>query len=344
MAIPTVRMVLIHTGKILKGTYQQFTTDDLKKMEKAAGFVLNPCTEYGVYGDNYESHYPLLYSQMQQLSRNTFYVGLPPINASDNYGHSDCNKDYSLLSNFITRVVEDVAKMKAEGTLKGSFKGFYFTTERVFGTVDATSPTSNPMVKLMNDLSSLIRKTHKKQFIWAPYLGYNDTYYAINENIGIIANRTNIFNYIFLQSGYYFKDDPKRGEIPIQNLGLAIKSAKNNAMYNFKNDDRQYIISATPVSEKKTSSTIIGIDIEVEDSLYWELCDKSLTAQERTFKKNYANSCLKYSSLFVSGTCPFLFYAGSYSGIIDCNLYETINGFYENGLVKYPTIRPEHKS
>ena len=57
MAIPTVRMVLIHTGKILKGTYQQFTTDELKKMEKAAGFILNPCTEYGVYGDNYESHY-----------------------------------------------------------------------------------------------------------------------------------------------------------------------------------------------------------------------------------------------------------------------------------------------
>ncbi len=40
MAIPTVRMVLIHTGKILKGTYQQFTTDELKK-DKAAGLFLN---------------------------------------------------------------------------------------------------------------------------------------------------------------------------------------------------------------------------------------------------------------------------------------------------------------
>lgn len=40
MAIPTVRMVLIHTGKILKGTYQQFTTDELKK-DKAGGLFLN---------------------------------------------------------------------------------------------------------------------------------------------------------------------------------------------------------------------------------------------------------------------------------------------------------------
>jgi len=39
MAIPTVRMVLIHTGKILKGTYQQFTTDELKK-DKAAWLIL----------------------------------------------------------------------------------------------------------------------------------------------------------------------------------------------------------------------------------------------------------------------------------------------------------------
>ncbi len=40
MAIPSVRMVLIHIGKILKGTYQQFTTDELKK-DKAGGLFLN---------------------------------------------------------------------------------------------------------------------------------------------------------------------------------------------------------------------------------------------------------------------------------------------------------------
>ena len=58
------------------------------------------------------------------------------------------------------------------------------------------------MVKLMNDLAYVIRNDPNskiyKEFIWAPYLGYNYTYYKTNQNLGIVANRTNIFNTVYL--------------------------------------------------------------------------------------------------------------------------------------------------
>ena len=49
----------------------------------------------------------------------------------------------------------------------------------------------------MNDLAYLIRndpiRNIRKEFIWSPYLGFNEQYYEINNNIGVVANRTNIF-------------------------------------------------------------------------------------------------------------------------------------------------------
>lgn len=334
MSVSPIRLVLIHTGRTLKGAYTQFQFNDLKKMDKASGFVLNPCTEYGVYGRSYERHYSYLIDQMDQLPPKPFYVGLPPVNISNGYTNQDCIDDFAALSGFVERVFEEVQNLNKAG----SFKGFYFTTERIPGTVDASSPLSNPMVKLMSDLAGLIRKTHKKQFIWAPYLGYNEEYYTINENIGIIANRMNIFTTIFLQSGYYFKDDPNRGNIPRQNLTLASKCAQSNAVYNFRSNG-SYTVSSTPVCGSKTSTTAIGVDMEVEDSLYWELADKELTSAERTFKRNYTSTCSTFSPIFNKGTCQFLFYAGSYNGIISCNLHETVNAFYDNGACKMPSIQ-----
>ena len=334
MSVSSIRLVLIYTGKTEKADYPKFQRDELNKLDKASGFVLTPNDQYGIYGRSYEKHYPYLIAQMEQLPSKPFYVGLPPVNISNGYTGQDCIADFAALSNFVERVFEEVQNLNK----MGSFKGFYFTTERIPGTVDASSPLSNPMVKLMSDLSGLIRKTHKKQFIWAPYLGYNEMYYTINENIGIVANRMNIFTTIFLQSGYYFKDAPDHGDIPRQNLTLAAKCAQNRAVYNYRSEG-SYTVSSTPVCGSKTSTTAIGIDMEVDNSLYRELENTELEAKDRNYKKNYTGSCISFSPIFKTGTCQFLFYADSHYGLIDCHLYETVNAFYDNGACKMPSIQ-----
>ena len=312
-----------------------FERADLDTMSNASGFVLTPCTKYEVYGENYKDHYPLLINQMKELPKKSFYVGLPPINASDAYENRDCYSDYSLLYDFISKVISEIETLKADNKLLGTFRGFYFTTERVFGTVDPDHPTLNPMVKLMSDLADLIKKTYKKKFIWAPYLGRYETYYTTNENLGIVANRTSIFNTIFLQSGYYFYPDRKRNTedsdpenvILRRNLTLAQKCAQNNMVYNYKASNST-VISNTPIGTKKSSSTQIGIDMEASDSLRW---------YPDTYKRYYSRECGTFSPLFINGTCPFLFYAGAYSGIIGSLLYQSIQEFYANGGYKLPT-------
>ena len=238
MAMSKERLVLISTGKInASQKYEQFTEDDLKKMSAATGFVLTPTDDYNAYKTNYSEFITAVAAQAAVLpDGKVFYVGLPVINASDAYVYSSA--DYDRLKKFIIAIHEKYAS-------DSRFKGFYFTNERVFGTVSVSSPTSNAMVKLMNDLAYVIRNDPNskiyKEFIWAPYLGYNYTYYKTNQNLGIVANRTNIFNTVYLQSAYYFT--PDRGEwnastrmgIPEKNLELAVKCAQqNNTEINFQ--------------------------------------------------------------------------------------------------------------
>ena len=134
-----------------------------------------------------------------------FYIGIPAVNfGSTTYTRRSA--DYTnIKSNYILKIWSQIS---ANSTYKNLFKGFYCTNERVFGSTNVSSPTSNAQIGLLNDLAYTIRNDTslgiRKEFIWSPYLGYNSTYYEINTNIGIIANRTNIFNTVFLQSNYYF--------------------------------------------------------------------------------------------------------------------------------------------
>ena len=38
----------------------------------------------------------------------------------------------------------------------------------------------------------------------------------------------------------------------------------------------------------------------------------------------------------LNGSCPFIFYAGSYNGIVKSNLRASIEGFYTNGSCVLP--------
>lgn len=330
MAKSTTRLVFIYTGKVSSGMqYTQFTSADFAKLSHATGFVVCPSGSYSVNGTDFTNYIASLKQQVQAIpSDKSFYIGLPPINASDSYAYTDA--EYQRFKSFITTIA---AYYKSDSR----FKGFNFTNERVFGTVSTSSPTSNAMVKLMNNLAYVIRNDPNaaiyKEFIWAPYLGYNSTYYTINQNLGIVANRTNIFNTIYLQPTYYYI--PARNEwnastrtgVPTQNLDLAYKCVSANAMYNYSANNDAFVIASSPVGGSKTSSTKIAIDMEAEDSLKWS---------QNVYGTYYNQQCGKMKPLFTNGTCPFLFYAGSYNGIISAGLHASIQAFYKDGSCQLP--------
>lgn len=333
MARTNTRLLFVPTGKVSSSAnYTKITLSDFNKMPEVTGYVLTPTGTYSVYQENFTAYTEALAAQIEQLpAGKPYYIGIPVINASDSYqynsSHYTARKDFVIAMN-----------NKYGGT--GRLKGFYFTNERVFGTVSTTSPTSNAIVKLMNDLAYTIRNDPNakiyKEFIWAPYLGYNSTYYTINQNLGIVANRTNIFNTIYLQSGHFFT--PQRGNgngwnsssrtgQPKENLDLACKCARENKIFNYTANNDTFVISSTPVGSSKTSSTKIAIDMEAQDELRW---------QQGTYKQYYQEECDAYKPLLMNNYCPFVFYAGSYNGIVGCHLYTSINAFYLNGSCTLP--------
>lgn len=335
MSISSTRLVFLATGKYSSSNrYTQFSLSDLQKMPHATGFVIFITDNYSVYGAG--SYDDLITDVMNQISvvaqtKKPYYVSIPAVQFGNSYNNR--SKDYNRLKT--TYILPVWEKIKAHSTYKNLFKGFHFRNERVFGSTSATSPTSNAQIGLMNDLAYVIRNDPNtnmyKEFIWTPYLGYNSTYYEINTNIGNIVNRTNIFNTVFLQTNYFFT--PSKGSwnsntqtgIIEQTLDLAVKSVTDNKFYNFAS--KGDFSNCSVVSGSKTSSTKVALVMEAQDEL------KSAQA---TYSPYYKKACEVLGTPLTNSDCPFVFYAGSYNGIILRGLCKTIDSFYADGSYMLP--------
>lgn len=336
MAISSTRLTFLFAGKYNTAgdKYTQFKKSDLDNLSHVTGFVVGVTANYDIYKTG--PFTDLINDVMGQVAivsqtGKPFYIGIPAVN----FGMSTYTRrsaDYTnLKSNYILKIWNQIS---ANSTYKSLFKGFYCTNERVFGTTNVSSPvSSNAQIGLLNDLAYTIRNDTslgmQKEFIWSPYMGYNSAYYEINTNIGIVANRTNIFNTIFLQSNYYFTPakgawNGSSGIIP-QTLDMAIKSATDNKLYNFsaKGNFTSYAV----VGGTKTSSTKIALNMEAEDALKWK---------QSTYSSYYETACNKMKVPLLNGSCPFIFYAGSYNGIVKANLRASIKGFYTDGSCVLP--------
>lgn len=337
MAISQTRLTFLFAGKHNTNgdKYLQFSKSDLDNLSHVTGFVVGVTGDYNVYKTG--PFTDLISDVMEQVeivaqTGKPFYIGIPAVNF-DSTTYTRRSADYTnIKSNYIQQIWSQIS---AHSTYKNLFKGFYWTNERVFGTTNVSSPTSNAQIGLLNDLAYTIRNDTplgiRKEFIWSPYLGFNSTYYEINTNIGIIANRTNIFNTVFLQSNYYFTPAPDKGAwngssgiIP-QTLDMAVKSATDNKLYNFaaKGNFNSYSV----VGGTKTSNTKIALNMEAEDTL---------KGKQSTYSPYYKTACAKMKVPLLNGSCPFIFYAGSHNGIVKSNLRASIEGFYTDGSCVLP--------
>ncbi|USG65968.1 DUF4855 domain-containing protein [Brevibacillus ruminantium] len=138
------------------------------------------------------------------------YISLPAID-NNQYTMENIEKIssfYPFYKTFMSRARDTVIDICGETFWDGGIDGFYFRTETIFPIQEQISesrPTSNPMVKLLNDISYQVRNNYDKEFMWCPYYGYGKYAKNVTHNLGVIANQTNIFDYICIQPQYYFQ-------------------------------------------------------------------------------------------------------------------------------------------
>ncbi len=202
---------------------------------------------------------------------------------------------------------------------KKNIRGFYYSTEGIpyyytWFKPDKSIDYDNPQVKAMVSLSNEIHQVYGKEFFWIPYYGNTlgvDKFYNKEQfvRIGYIANRTNIFDCVFIQPSYYF--NPKSENIPY---------IKNSCEINAVVDLNGEIIGGV-----KTSKTLIGPEMEI-DSKYNAAPGKEDVAS--AYQKRYAQYANAFSN--VKSNTPVAFYAGSRDELFVDAVYNAVKSFFKS--------------
>lgn len=190
-------------------------------------------------------------------------------------------------------------------------RGFYWGTEEVgqyYTKFNENSPSqyyNNVHIELMADMSNLI-DSYGKQFIWMPFMrtdsGTTTAYSFIRA--GYVANKTNIFDYVLLQPGYYQHSDM------YNQLIYARNSARDNKVYNN---------SGAVIGGSKTSSTKIGFVMEIDSKI------------DGTNWKEYNDRYWEYTDKLtpLRNSCPVSFYASDRDSLMNSVVFNYVSTFFD---------------
>lgn len=230
---------------------------------------------------------------VSKRSNAKIWIGTPAV-SSVNYGiaSSSLNPFY----NYITYIKNQIGYTKWSNNIVG----IYMNQESIYQTVNYNNLMSNTEIKLMNDLSYRVHTNLNKEFLWIPYYGYGPNAATIIKNLGYVANKTNIFDYVIIQPHYYFES--------------TVQSNLNGVYYSVQNQAVTYRDGVLAVP--KTSNTIIGVEMEMN----WKIVPPN---NYTDYLGRYNEYVSKFSSL--RGSCPFGFY---WDGNLHKALIYRINPFY----------------
>ncbi len=172
-----------------------------------------------------------------------------------------------------------------------NIKGIYFANEDAypgftkFDYDDPDNDFNNQVVMAMRDVSDKIH-SYGKSMVWIPYCIETDQFgWETYKRIGYIANKTDIFDAITIQPKIYF------GQNTTDEIDFLKESLDKQA---FVDPDTGEIFGGT-----KTSSTNIGIEIELDGSMINDSGYYNRFYEQFDYFKDYV------------GTVPFTFYPGT---------------------------------
>lgn len=247
------------------------------------------------------------YFSKSPISNMKVWISVPQFDISSTTAISNAPKLYTAYQNYIIKVKDALEKLGSFWTY--NVKGIYFHTEVVHpvaGKISSSTPSTNPTVKLMNDLSYYIHTTHGKQFMWCPYYGYGPNRDTVIYNLGVVANRTQIFDVICIQPAYYFQAGNNCDEYNVMSTML---SASDNEVVD---------ITGTPVAGGRTSTARATIGVNMEASAYAVDPNKPEYERFQLYKNAFGS---------MVDTVPMMFYGGPTS-VTTSYLKNEITNFY----------------
>lgn len=236
----------------------------------------------------------------------SIFIGTPAIDGSS--GNFQNASMYSYLVTYINDL------KAALGTNWSSITGIYMNAESIWGTVDYANLITNPTIKLFNNLAYDVHVTFGKKFMWVPYYTVKEADAATKvKNIGYVANKTNIFDYILIQPQYYF-NGTSGCEAPLSNLDGVYYSVTKQAV--------TYRDGTLVVAKSSGATAQIGVQMEIDGN----------TMVNSAFSSRY-NAYVSKFSPFVNNY-PLSFYMGAKGDAGTpvlgqfYNLISKVNSFY----------------
>lgn len=164
-------------------------------------------------------------------------------------------------------------------------KGVYFNMETIYGDMDYDiSFDKNNCVELniAKDVSNHVHNDMNLNLLWIPY--YNDGSEKIVKSMAYMVARTNVFDIVIIQPGYYF-------DYSIQNLDAVSYSVQeNNICYR----------NGNPIFSRIYDTATVGFEMEV---------DNDVKSYKRDRYEQYVN---KFSTL---KDYPMCYYANTIANI-----------------------------
>lgn len=211
----------------------------------------------------------------------------------------------------LTWYVDELKSSIGTSKWNNNVRGFYWGTEAVgqyytaFNTSSPSTYYDNQMIQLMAEMGSYIGNSAQgyKEFLWMPYTpsdsevgNINTTYSYIRG--GYVANKTNIFDYVLLQPGYYFHSYKYTA------LGKVLSSVQNNKVYN---------LSGSVIGGSKTSNTRIGVVMEI---------DSNIAGSNSGYNDRYYEYTIRFDD-----SQPVCFYAGDRNSTMNSTVFYYVNNF-----------------
>lgn len=175
--------------------------------------------------------------------------------------------------------------------------GLYWATEDAGGNWDQDDPVlfGNSLVKAEKYCSDILHKDGKT-LMWIPYT----TDGSQIDRIGMIANTTDVFDYVYLQPGYLWHEYKE----PF--LDLIDKTCETGAVVNY---------SGTIYGGEKKSSTVVGVEIELDNKFLFKSTEDELD--------RYLNGYVAHFEKYKDDKL-FAVYCGDQRDVVQPEVYELL--------------------
>ena len=326
------RIALLYVGKTNDDApvaYPEYTKEDILALGNATEFVIIPGTYRGYLNDKTVNNtkgiefsevskdMATLATRIKNWTGKHVWLGLPDTPAPKDVITLKEYKEYATkLINCANELKERVNIWMGGSQYFDTYvEGFYMCREHilvpgdeekgkpVYGvTLTASNPTAHPQVAMMNIVSNHVHNTLKKKMMWIPYYGvggnWNNTIYSI----GVVANKTNIYDYVFLQPSYYFNPGTSNGvDVNVDNLYAVRESITLNKVVGRPS-------AYSVVTGNKTSNTKIGAEMEMDMHYTESGCSTRFAKYVDCFNNTGSLTSKSKHSDYKKGNYDFAFY------------------------------------